>query len=140
MAYEVNQVIKEVNNEVISLAQSHLIDRLLSLYLVGSFATKSISYARPDINYRLVFKGNVAADDFLIVGRVFQLVEDAFMDRATIRIEFRPFRYIKPRDIHDFEVSLNPIITSEQQINAEQVIFNKWRTQGFIHNHQLIFG
>lgn len=115
--------------------------RLSSLYLVGSYAYGKISTQRPDINYLLIFDQFTKPDDYLAIGQICRKIEEGFAQQATIKIEFRPFRYIKPRYQNELEVSVNPIIISTGEIKKMGgVIFNKWFTQGLKKSHRLILG
>ncbi|NOY14741.1 MAG: hypothetical protein GXP43_00810 [bacterium] len=121
--------------------KARLIHRLNSFYIVGSFAFGKISLDRPDINFLLIFKTAPTPQDYLVIGKICRQLEEAFSQEATIKIEFRPFRYIKPVYKHSFEISINPIITSLPEINAMNgVVFNKWFTQGLKSANKLLLG
>ncbi len=125
--------------------QTRLIDllskRLYSLYTIGSFVTGNISLDRPDLNFLLIFKQYTQPSDFLTLGQICQELEAEFAQSASIRVEFRPFRFILPHYQNNFEISLNPIITSIEEIkNMGNVIFNPWFTQGLKANNKLLFG
>ncbi|KKU91952.1 MAG: hypothetical protein UY21_C0008G0011 [Microgenomates group bacterium GW2011_GWA1_48_10] len=115
--------------------------RLKSFYLVGSYILGKISDQRPDINFLLVFDEFTGPQDYLSVGEVCQALEKEFAKQATIKIEFRPFRYIKPRFKNSLEVSVNPIIISTGEIQAMGgVIMNKWMTEGLKSSYKLLLG
>lgn len=115
--------------------------RLTSFYIVGSYAFEKTSEQRPDVNYLLIFEDFTSPDNYFQIGEICKKVEEEFAKKATVKFEFRPFRYIKPRYKNDFEVSVNPIITSTAEIKKMgNVIFNKWFTQGLISANKLITG
>lgn len=121
--------------------KSRLSSRLKSFYIVGSFAFGKISKQRPDINFLLIFDGFTSPNDYLTIGEICKELENEFAKIATLKIEFRPFRFIKPKYSNDFEVSINPIIISTGEIQAMSgVIFNKWFTQGLISYNKLLLG
>lgn len=115
--------------------------RLKSFYIVGSYAFGKVSEQRPDVNFLLIFNNFISPEDYLAIGEICRNLEDKYAKKATIKIEFRPFRYIKPRYKNDFEISINPIIISTGEIKAMGgVIFNKWFTQGLKSTNKLLSG
>lgn len=121
--------------------KSKLSSRLKSFYIVGSYAFGKISEQRPDLNFLLIFDGYTSPENYLTVGEICRNIEKEFSNKATIKIEFRPFRYIKPRHANDFEVSINPILVSTGEIKGMGgVIFNKWFTEGLKSANKLLHG
>lgn len=115
--------------------------RLRSFYVVGSFAFGKVSEQRPDINFLLIFNKFTSPQDYLLVGKICREIEREFSKDTTIKIEFRPFRYIKPRYKNEFEVSINPILISTGEVQAAGgVIFNKWFTEGLKSANKLLLG
>ena len=134
-------VVKEISNSFQTYTTQYLKPYLESFYLVGSFVSGGISPDRPDLNYLLIFKKNVLPENYLMIGQITQALETRFAQLTSIRIEFRPFRYIIPHYHHDFEISINPIIISTAEItNMGNVIFNPWFTHALKSNHKLLFG
>jgi hypothetical protein len=115
-------------------------DRLESLYVVGSYAFGRISLDRPDLNFLLIFKGNTTAQDYLKIGKICRKMIDSFKDACSIRIEFRPFRFLYPKIRRDFDVFLNPIIFSTDEIRTRGIIFSKWFTEGMKSGNKLLYG
>lgn len=124
-----------------SKVKASLFKRLHSFYIVGSFAFGRISEQRPDINFLLIFNKFTSPQDYLLIGKVCREIEKEFSKDATIKIEFRPFRYIKPRYKNEFEVSINPILISMGEIQAMGgIIFNKWFTEGLKSANKFLSG
>ncbi len=114
---------------------------LESFYLVGSFVSGEISLDRPDVNYLLIFRGTTSPKNYLAIGQITQAIEAQFAPWTSIRVEFRPFRYILPHYPHNFEVSLNPIIISTTEIaGMDGTIFSPWFTQALKSNNKLLLG
>src|SRR3989338_7191256 len=77
----------------------------------------------------------------LAIGEICRTIEEEFSKDTTVKIEFRPFRYIKPRYQNELEVSINPIIISTGEIQGMGgVIFNKWFTEGLKNANKLLSG
>jgi len=134
-------LVSEVAISFENKVKSRLTNRLKSLYVVGSYAFGKISKQRPDINFLLIFNGFTSPDDYLAIGKICRTLENEFAKEATIKIEFRPFRYIKPRYTNDLEISINPILISTGEIKATGgVIFNKWFTEGLKNTNKLLLG
>ncbi|MEA3357137.1 MAG: hypothetical protein U9Q67_01770 [Patescibacteria group bacterium] len=135
---------KLINTIVLSfekLVRDNLLSRLQSFYIVGSYAIGKFSIERPDINFLFIFKSDVSPKDYLTIGKICREIQEEFKSEATIKIEFRPFRCIKPMYNGKFEISINPIIVSTGEIEAlGGVIVNKWMTQGLKSMNKLIFG
>ncbi len=123
------------------LVLRYLKPRLQSFYLVGSLVTEHISLDRPDINYLFIFKGRTLPQDYLTIGRLTQMLEAHFADKVSLRVEFRPFRYILPHYHHNFEISLNPILTSVEEVKEMgNMIFNPWFSYALKSQNILLFG
>jgi len=121
--------------------KARLSKRLKSFYIVGSFAFGKVSKQRPDINFLLIFDKFTTPEDYLAIGEICKDLENEYSNEVTIKIEFRPFRYIKPRYKNDLEVSINPIIVSTGEIRGmDGVIFNKWFTEGLKNANKLLLG
>lgn len=133
-------LINEVSKSFEELCKKRLKDRLNSLYIVGSYAFGKISMDRPDINFLLILKNKSTSKDYLIIGRICQEVVKNFQNKCSVRIEFRPFRYIYPKIKRDYDVFLNPIIQSVDEIKNKGFIFNKWFTEGLKSANKLLYG
>jgi len=134
-------IVSRVASSFKKKVKSELSNRLKSFYVVGSYAFGKISKQRPDINFLLIFDGFTSPDDYLAIGEICRDLEKEFAKETTVKIEFRPFRYIKPRYKNDTEVSVNPILISTGEIEATGgVIFNKWFTEGLKSAHKLLHG
>ena len=135
---------KQVDNIISSFQQivlDKLSKRLKSLYIVGSYTFGKISNDRPDINFLLIFDKFTSPQDYLTIGEICRTIEEEFSKDTTVKIEFRPFRYIKPRYQNELEVSINPIIISTGEIQGMGgVIFNKWFTEGLKNANKLLSG
>lgn len=135
------QLVGKVARVFESKVKAGLSKRLHSFYIVGSFAFGKISEQRPDINFLLIFDKFTSPQDYLLVGKICREIEKEFSKDATVKIEFRPFRYIKPRYKNEFDVSINPILISTGEIQAMGgVIFNKWFTEGLKSANKLLLG
>ncbi len=135
------QLVKYIAQTFQAEVQVHLKNRLHSFYVVGGYAFGKISKQRPDVNFLLIFDKFTTPEDYLEIGEICKTVEEKYKKDATVKIEFRPFRYIKPRYRNDFEVSINPIIISTGEIKQMNgVIFNKWFTNGLKKSNKLVFG
>ena len=138
---EIEKLVERVASYFKKQVKNELSSRLASFYVVGSYAFGKISKQRPDINFLLIFDKFTTPDDYLIVGEICRALEKEFKNEVTIKIEFRPFRYIRPRYNNKVEVSVNPIIISVGEIKAMRgIIFNKWFTNGLKSTSRLIFG
>jgi len=115
-------------------------ERLHSFYMVGSYAFGKISLDRPDINYLLILKESAIPKDYLKLGDICREIVETFKKQCSVRIEFRPFRYIYPKIRKDYDVFLNPIVLSLQEIKGMGCIFNKWFTEGLKSANKLLFG
>ncbi len=134
-------LVKRVANTFQKYIAKYLEQYLESFYLVGSFVSGEISLDRPDINYLLIFKGATSPKNYLAIGQITQAIEAQFAPWTSIRVEFRPFRYILPHYPHNFEISLNPIIISTTDITEMgSMIFSPWFTQALRSNNKLLFG
>lgn len=133
---------------VVSIAEYYLTSvkkklhyRLASCYIVGSYAVGKISLDRPDINFLLIFKEKIIPADYLTVGRICQDTEEKFAEVATVKIEFRPFRYIQPHFHGRYEVSINPRLTSNEEIQRlGGAIGPKWIAEGMKAMSKRVFG
>jgi len=135
------KTVPEIASKFEKYVKAVLSKRLYSFYVFGSYASGKISEEKPDVNFLLIFEEFTTPQDYLEIGKVCRKLEDEFANKTTIRFEFRPFRYIKPRYEHELEVTINPAITSTGEIKAMGgVIFNKWLTQGIRSSNKLLFG
>ena len=114
--------------------------RLESLYVTGSYAFNKISLDRPDINFLLILKGRATPDDYLTHGEICHQIIDRFNGDCSIRIEFRPFRYLYPKVRREYDVFLNPILISVDEIRDMGCIFTKWFTEGLKSSNKLLYG
>ncbi len=134
-------IVKKVAGTFQKYIIEYLKPYLESFYLVGSFILGKISLDRPDVNYLLIFKETTSPKNYLTIGQITQALEAQFAPLTSIRIEFRPFRYILPHYFHNFEISINPIIISTTEIiEMGNMIFSPWFTQALKSNHKLLFG
>jgi hypothetical protein len=117
-----------------------LSERLESLYSVGSYAFGKIALDKPDLNCLLILKGYASPKDYLAIGKICRNLMDDFKDKCSVRVEFRPFRYIYSGPTDLYEIFLNPIITSTQEIASRGFIFTKWFTQGLKESNRLLHG
>ena len=122
------------------LCKEKLGARLESLYVTGSYAFNKISLERPDINFLLILKGRTTPDDYLKQGEICRQLIDTFKEQCSVRIEFRPFRFLYPKVRKDFDVFVNPILTSVDEIREMGCIFTKWFTEGLKNSNRLLFG
>jgi predicted nucleotidyltransferase len=132
--------IEEVANYFKNKCSNKLKNRLASFYFVGSYAFGKISLDRPDINFLFIFKGKIEPKDLLKLGEICRDTIKKFKDKLSVRVEFRPFRYIYPKFKKEYNVFLNPITISEVDIKTTGVIFQKWFTEGLKSANKLIIG
>jgi hypothetical protein len=133
-------IVKEVAESFEKTCLEKLGERLESLYVVGSYALGNISLDRPDLNFLLILKGYATPNDYLMVGEICKGIVGSFRNKCRILVEFRPFRYIYPKTRGGYDVTLNPIIQSVQEIRERGVIFTKWFTEGMKNANRLIRG
>ncbi len=133
-------LVSEVTKSFEDLCKKELENRLNSLYIVGSYAFGKISLDRSDVNFLLILKEKATSEDYLIIGKICRKVVKKFQDKCSVRIEFRPFRYIYPKIKRDYDVFLNPIIQSVEEIKNRGCIFNKWFTEGMKNANKLLYG
>lgn len=135
------KLIDDVKEYFISSILERLDDRIYSFYLVGSYVLGKISLQHPDINFLMIFRGSTKAIDLLKIGQVCRNTEKKFKNDVTVKFEFRPFRFIKPKYENDFELFINPIITSQNMIKSTKGnIFNPWMTNGLKNKNRLLHG
>jgi len=115
-------------------------ERLESLYVTGSYAIDKISLDRPDINFLLIFKGRTTPDDYLTHGEICRQIIDRFSSECSIRVEFRPFRYLYPKVRGKYDIFVNPILSSIDDIRNMGCIFTKTFTQGLKSSNKLLYG
>jgi len=138
---DIKILVEKISLSFQNKVRSSFSSRLKSFYLVGSYAFGKISEQRPDINFLLIFDKFVTPQDFLTLGKICRSLEKEFSKAVTIKIEFRPFRYIKPKYKNEFEVSVNPILVGTGEIQEMGgVLFNKWFTEGLRSVNKLLFG
>jgi len=138
---DTKKLLQEIASSFEKRVKSKLSSRLKSFYIVGSYVFGKVSEQKPDVNFLLIFDKSTTPQDYLLVGEICRNIEDEFSKEATVKIEFRPFRYIKPRYTNDTEVSINPILISTGEIQAMGgVVFNKWFTEGLKNTGELLFG
>jgi hypothetical protein len=133
-------LVDEVFMSFTDFCRKELGARIESLYSVGSYAFGKISIERPDLNFLIVLKQDAVPQDYLALGHVCQRMSNVFQGKCGIRVEFRPFRYIYPKTRADYDIFLNPIVTSVGEVRARGVIFNKYFTHGMKGANKLIAG
>jgi len=134
------KLVDSVANTFAELCKEKLGERLESLYTTGSYVFNKISLDRPDINFLLIFKGRSTPDDYLKHGDVCHQIINQFKEECSIRIEFRPFRYLYPKVRKDYDVFLNPILISLDEIKERGYIFTKTFTEGLKSANKLLYG
>lgn len=122
------------------ICKKELSERLNSLYVVGSYAFDKISLDKPDINFLIILKEGATPEDHIKIGKICRKMTEIFKDRCSVRIEFRPFRYIYPKIRKDYDIFLNPIVLGVQEIEGMGCIFNKWFTEGLKNANRLLYG
>lgn len=137
---EKRELIDQVAESFESLCNNHFNKRIHSLYIVGSYAFNKVSLDRPDINFLIILKGRTTSNDYLILGELCHKIIKNFQDKCSVKIEFRPFRYIYSKIKRDYDVFLNPIIQSVDEINSIGHIFTKWFTIGLKNANKLLSG
>ncbi len=133
-------LIDNVANIFAKFCQEKLGKRLESFYLTGSYVFNKISLDRPDINFLLIFKDRTTPDDYLNFGEICHRIIKHFKEECGIRIEFRPFRYLYPKVRKDYNIFLNPILTSVDEIKDRGCIFTKTFTEGLKSANKLLYG
>lgn len=122
--------------------QEKLGERLKAFYVAGSYAFGEISLDKPDLNYILMFKEKGEGDDYLALGDIIKSVSKKYEDKALIKPEFRPFRYIYPPITKEgYMITLNPILMNMQEKDL-QVPFNlpKFFLKGIKSSRKLLYG
>ncbi|MCK4634253.1 MAG: hypothetical protein KAT37_00085 [Candidatus Aenigmarchaeota archaeon] len=137
---EKTALVEEVAKGFESKCKDKLGERLESLYITGSYAFGKISLDRPDVNFLLIIKERTSPQDYLLIGEICREIVKDFEDRCSVRLEFRPFRFINPKTKSDCEIFLNPIIQSVEEIKNRGCIFNKWFTEGLKSANKLLYG
>lgn len=114
--------------------------KLVSLYLMGSYALGMISQERPDINFILILE-RVLPGDFLLFGQAIRDTVQKFKDRVNIRPEPRPFRPIYPKNKGGFEIFLQANLLDARFKNLPDP-FNvpKWFLEGMKDSRKLLYG
>lgn len=134
------KLVDAVANCFAELCKEKLCERMESLYITGSYVFNKISLDRPDINFLLIFKGRTMPDDYLKQGEICREIIEQFKNECSVRIEFRPFRYLYPKVRKDFDIFLNPILISVDEIKDMGCIFTKLFTEGLQSANKLIYG
>lgn len=137
---EKRSLVDEVAKTFEKVSKKELGERLESLYVIGSYAFGKISLDRPDLNFLLILKEDATPEDHLKIGEICREMVRIFEDKCSVRIEFRPFRYIYPKVRKDYDIFLNPIIQSVKEIKSKGFIFTKWFTEGLKNANKLLYG
>jgi hypothetical protein len=124
----------------VNLCKEKLGRRVESLYSVGSYASGKISIERPRLTFLLIFSGHAVPEDYLSTGEICRNVTRTFENKCNIHVEFRPFRYIYSKVDRGYNIFLNPVITSTDDIKASGMIFSKWLTSNLKSFNKLLFG
>lgn len=111
--------IDNVVNYLIEILKKKLGMRLESINLIGSYALGKVSLDRPDVNLILFFKGWATAEDYIEFGKILYEVVNKFKDEFSVRLEFRPFRFVYPIVRGKLELFINPLLlnTAEKDRN-----------------------
>jgi len=134
------ELVDAVANAFAELCKEGLGEHIESLYVTGSYAFGKISLDRPDINFLIILKGRTTPKDYLTQGEICRQVINRFKEACSIRIEFRPFRYLYPKVRREYDVFLNPILTSVDEIRDMGCIFTKLFTEGLKNSNRLLDG
>jgi len=134
------KLVEEVADSFVGLCKQKLNARIESLYAVGSYAFGKMSMDRPDLNFLLILSEYATPSDYLVIGEICREIPKDFRKHCSVRVEFRPFRYIYPKIRSSYDVFLNPIIVSTNEIRMRGMIFSKWFTEGMKGTNKLLFG
>jgi predicted nucleotidyltransferase len=107
---QLKQKVDELVEFLVDNLKRKLGGRLETITLVGSYVVGKLSIDRPDINMVLIFKNYATPKDLIDLGKVLHDTVGKFREFFSVRLEYRPYRFVYPAQRRGHEVFVNPLI------------------------------
>jgi hypothetical protein len=137
---DLESTIDAVVESFVKALTSELSNNIESLFVAGSYATRTFSLQYPNVNLYVISKANKSSELFLPISKIFHSIRRQFSEKINIAADLKPYRfaYFKPqkgRPTLSLRVNVFDMRDRDQNFTVPNYVLRGWAK-----SEKLLFG
>lgn len=137
---ELQRTIDEIVQTIVGRLASEFREKIESIFVAGSYATKTYSLQFPNVNLYVISKANESSGLFIPLSRVFHEIKEEFRERINITADLKPYRfacYTPQKDKVTLSVRINLF---DMRDKARNFMVPDYVLRGWLKSQRILFG